>query len=146
MLQGRSRQWIRVVFAVVALIALGLATVALLNGTIAVSEAQGGDIPLERGRRADAERLTAAADFYLTGGRSRARAAEAERLTALAGRQAQSDRLSAQAAHYLGSSSLWRPVRYRGRMGDSARLTAAARRLGAEPIAISPALACAILP
>jgi creatinine amidohydrolase len=43
MLQDRSRQWIRVVFAVVALVALGLATVALLNATVAVSEAQGRD-------------------------------------------------------------------------------------------------------
>ena len=43
MLQDRSRQWIRVVFAVVALVALGLATVALLNATVAVSEAKDGD-------------------------------------------------------------------------------------------------------
>jgi hypothetical protein len=161
MTQNGSRKSVRnVLLAGLALVALGLATVVLLSANVAVSEAQSGDIPLDRGRLADAERLTRAADFYLTGGRSRARAAEAARLTGLAerfsgasesdcvdplvtrSRQAYAARLGGQAAHYLGSPVVRTPVLNRGRIAESRRLTEMALRLDVEPEIASSVLAC----
>jgi len=63
MRQDGSRKSTRVVFlASLALLAL-VGTVALfLSRDVAVSEAQGGEIPLGRGKQADAERLRGLAD------------------------------------------------------------------------------------
>lgn len=161
----RSRKSTRVVvFAGLTLLALVLTTALFLSGDVAASEAQGGEIPLDRGKQADAERLTRAADFYLTGGRSQARAAEAARLTALAehfldasesecvdpsvtrSRQAYAARLGGQAARYLGSSVVQKPIFNTGRIAEAARLTEMARHFGVEPGPDSSAMACLVLP
>lgn len=142
MRKDRSRQWIRIVSStVVALIVLGLATTILLNASIAVSEAQGGEIALDKGKRAEAERLTGLADHFLGAAKS-----ECVDPSLIRGRQAYAARLGGQAARYLDSSVVRTPALNAGRIAEAARLTGVARHLGVEPDLASSGLVCAFVP
>lgn len=137
MTQHRSRKSTSVVFlAGLTLVALVLTSALFLSGDVAVSEAQGGKIPLDRGKQADAERLTGLADHL------QRTESECEDPSLMQGRQAYAARLNAQAARYLDSSVVRTPVLNQGRIADATRLTGMAMRLGVGPEVASSALAC----
>lgn len=141
MRQDGSRKSTRVVFlASLALLALVVTVALFLSRDVAVSEAQGGEIPLDRGKQADAERLRGLADHL------QRTESECEDPSLMQGRQAYAARLSAQAARYLGSSVVRTPVLNPGRIAEAERLTEMARHFGAEPDLASSGLTCIVVP
>lgn len=128
-----------------------------LNGFRSFAQAMEGS--LDRGKVAEAARLSGLADAHHTGGRSRAREAETARLTGLAhhladsdldcrlvgmtrAQRADADRLTGQAEYTTGLSISRVPVFDRGRMASATRLSGIAARSGLEIDVEAPALAC----
>lgn len=137
MIRDSSKELVReILFASGALIALVLVVGAVLHGTSTVSPAQGGESTLNRGRLADAARLTALAEHLM-------REAESgcEDLSLKRGRQAEVARLTGQAAHYSGLRVARVPVLNRARIAESMRFTGIALNL--EPASGNGLLAAA---
>ena len=138
---------------------LSLVVVLFVNLNPLRSMAQAREVSLDRGKEADAARLSRLADVYLTDGRSRAREAEAARLTGLAHRlvegdpdcqlvamtqaqRADAERWTNQAEHATRSFIHRKPVLDRGRMAAAIRLSGIADALGLAVDVAAPALAC----
>jgi hypothetical protein len=138
MTRYRSSRWLRgFFFSAVLLVVLILATAAVLSLNSIGVNAQGTEIVLDRGKKADGARWQALADYVIgledadcgITSHSRVQRAEAARLTGLA-------------EHALERMVYRLPVYSRGRMADAMRLTEAASAWsGGFPVA-SPGLAC----